>query len=209
VLRRVESRRFGGRSEGPALGARLLIYACAAAAAHGAIVLTLWPTTLGFSDAVGRGVGAWPHRPCTVDRWCFPNAMPYGGRNSCTCTITTAADLNFSTILIRPFIFGKSWQRNFYYSLNAVAPGVRPVGWLALREELQADDGGDEGDIGAARSAGAEVVRCCSRPPVRARPAGGNRPARLSSVMDRGMSMPFVVRAQWITLVDAQRVHGN
>jgi hypothetical protein len=93
---------------GPAAGARPLISAGAAAAAHGARVLTLWPTTLGFPDAVGRGVRTWPHRPVLPTVGVSPNIVPHGGRNSYCRGVRR--HVHFSKIQIRLFIFRKSWQ---------------------------------------------------------------------------------------------------
>jgi hypothetical protein len=75
--------------------------------AHGARVLTSWPTVLGFFDAMGRGVRVWPHRlvvpavgvPLTP--WPTAAGTPSIVGHGTRC-------LFFEKILVRPIIFRKS-----------------------------------------------------------------------------------------------------
>jgi hypothetical protein len=55
---KIESRRFGGRSEGPAAGARPLYRPAPAAVGHGARALPPWATALGILSPVATAVGA-------------------------------------------------------------------------------------------------------------------------------------------------------
>jgi hypothetical protein len=46
------------------------------------MVLTLWPTALGFPDAVGRDVRVWPNRLVVPTVGVSPNVVAHGGKNS-------------------------------------------------------------------------------------------------------------------------------
>jgi hypothetical protein len=65
--------------------ARPLIWAGAAAAAHGGMFLTPRPTALGFADAVRRGLRSWPHQPVLPTVGDSPAAVAHSGRNSKRC----------------------------------------------------------------------------------------------------------------------------
>jgi hypothetical protein len=52
------------------------------AAAHGAGVMTSWPTALGFPHVVGPNVRTWPHRSVLLTAGVSTNAMSHSGRNS-------------------------------------------------------------------------------------------------------------------------------